>query len=429
MAEINDITNAIVMLDGWFETMRGPLGYGGPVTHWWESNLLYCGPKFDWRYEGVIIGYLNLFDRTSDLFWLGRAIRAADDVCRAQMPSGNFFNSSFQQGPIEGGTPHEAAVDVALLELALRLKALDDARWHTYQQTAWRNLSAFHIEQLWNGHAFRDQPWNETYVPNKNATTMEALLLQQLLTGEDLEKYIASVADFILGAQVTDPSRPYLGGTVHLGTGRHQLVIGIYTARCASALVRLYEATLTPRYLKAAVAMGNYLLTLIGPNGTYFGHYPDGRIVTHPTWISPSGDILRALLLLRSYTDIPESAIEQLVGILVRNQQPTGGIPTSYGLARKGATGPVDVKWPDFRDVLSVVGWCDKAFRALTMMIDKACTLQRQELTDETELDCHYFRQPMKYREGIAFIELWLSDKNKCIYSYRKKESYVIWFP
>lgn len=421
----NDVAATILGLDAWFESMRGPLGYGGPVTHWWESSLLYCGPKFDWRYEGVIIGYLNLFDNTGDQFWLERALRAADDVRRAQMPSGNYLNSSFQQGPIEGGTPHEAAVDVGLLELALRLKGLGDPCWHEYQQTAWRNLHGFHIERLWNGHAFRDQPWNRTLVANKNATTLEALLLYQKLCDEDLERYILPTAEFVMSAQVTDHSCPYHGGTVHLGTGRQRLVIGIYTARCASALMRLYEMIPDPRYLRSAVGMGDYLLKLITPDGTHFGHYPDGRTITHPTWISPSGDLLRALLLLQPYTDVPESAISRLVDVLVRYRQPAGGIPTSRGLGRKGATGPIREKLPDFRDVLPVVGWCDKAFRGLTMRSDSIEIKPGIAMMGMTSEPCHWFGNATSYLEDQDEISVAMMANGGTLFSYSKRQQFA----
>src|SRR5688572_4549089 len=216
--------------------MRGCTGYAGPVTHWWQSCLLYCGPMFDWRYEGIITGYLQLFQKTADLRGLRRALAAADDIHCAQLPDGRFRNSSFEIGPIEGGTPHEAAVCIGLLELARTLRAMGDARWTSYRDIAERNIMHYQIGQLWDGSAFRDQAWNRTVVANKNATTLEALLLYEELSGESLERYIEGAARLVLSAQVRAPGPTY-GATIHLGTGKHRLAIGIYTARCAAALV------------------------------------------------------------------------------------------------------------------------------------------------------------------------------------------------
>jgi hypothetical protein len=50
----------LARLEAWLESMRGPGGYGGPVAHWWRQSLLYTGPGLDWRYEGIILGYLAL---------------------------------------------------------------------------------------------------------------------------------------------------------------------------------------------------------------------------------------------------------------------------------------------------------------------------------------------------------------------------------
>jgi hypothetical protein len=98
--------------------MRGPGGYSGPVVHWWRDCLDYSGPGLDWRYEGIIIGYLNLWAATGEASWLAKARRAGDDLMNGQLPSGNFRNSCFELNPNTGGTPHEAACDLALLRLA-----------------------------------------------------------------------------------------------------------------------------------------------------------------------------------------------------------------------------------------------------------------------------------------------------------------------
>ncbi len=54
-------TTPVHGVEAWLEGSRveyagGGGGYGGPVVHWWRDSLLFCGPGFDWRYEGVITG-------------------------------------------------------------------------------------------------------------------------------------------------------------------------------------------------------------------------------------------------------------------------------------------------------------------------------------------------------------------------------------
>ena len=70
------IVQAVSKLDAWLETMRGPDGYGGPVAHWWQNCLQFTGAGLDWRYEGIVIGYLNLYQKTGNEQWLAKARRA-----------------------------------------------------------------------------------------------------------------------------------------------------------------------------------------------------------------------------------------------------------------------------------------------------------------------------------------------------------------
>src|SRR5688500_4238612 len=150
---------ALWRLEAWLETTRvpalggRPAGYGGPVVHWWRDSVHYTGPGFDWRYEGIIYGYLALHERTGERRWLDKAIRAGDDLVAAQLPNGNFMCSGFEQNPSTAGTPHEAAADSGLLALALALRRQAHPNWERYAATARRNIESFHVARLWNDDA------------------------------------------------------------------------------------------------------------------------------------------------------------------------------------------------------------------------------------------------------------------------------------
>src|SRR4051812_17366681 len=120
--EITSFDLAVARLDGWLDTMRGPGGYGGPVAHWWQQCLVYTGPGLDWRYEGLILGYLQLWAHTGAEGWLHKACRAGDDLVQAQLANGHYPASGFEANLSSAGTPHEAACDVGLLSLALALR-------------------------------------------------------------------------------------------------------------------------------------------------------------------------------------------------------------------------------------------------------------------------------------------------------------------
>ena len=82
-----EASDAATGLDSWLDKMRQPGGYGGPVVHWWRDCLEYTGPGLDWRYEGIIIGYLNLWAATGKPAWLEKARQAGDDLVAGQLPT------------------------------------------------------------------------------------------------------------------------------------------------------------------------------------------------------------------------------------------------------------------------------------------------------------------------------------------------------
>ena len=84
------LTDIILRIDAWLDTMRCERGYGGPVAHRWQDCLIYTGPGFDWRYEGIVSGYLRLYQVTGELRWLAKARRAGDDLLSAQLPDGRY---------------------------------------------------------------------------------------------------------------------------------------------------------------------------------------------------------------------------------------------------------------------------------------------------------------------------------------------------
>lgn len=401
--------------------MRGPGGYGGPISHWWESSLLYCGPMADWRYEGIICGYVTLYRSTGQKVWLNRARQAGDDLIAAQLPSGKFRNSSFQQGPMEGGTPHEAAADVGLLELAQLLWEIGDDSWQSYFDVAQRNIAAYLIGELWNGEGFRDMPWNEILVPNKNATVIEALILYENLSGQDVSIYLDKAANVILSAQ--EKTGPRAGGTVHRGTGRHRLAVSLYTARSACGLLRLYERDPRDELLEAVSCALEFLRGLITPQGVYFGRYPDGSLIANPRLIAGAGDILRAMAWGHKYGLASDTDVKSLAELLVNSQLPSGGIPTGYGFAWRGARREYR-GLPEFRDVLPVVGWCDKAFRALSTVIPVPSSQATNLQSDPVHIECIWKGCICALHESIAVIELRDVKTGRALYRWNKGAVY-----
>jgi hypothetical protein len=371
------LAQGVSNLSAWLEGMRGADGFGGPIMHWWESNFLMTGAGFDWRYEGVIDGYRELYLRSHRPEHLRLAVQAAQDLLPQQLPDGRFRRSSFQFGPVAGGTPHEAALDVALLKLAGTLRQEDDAQADrlatAMTQAATNNILGYWAGQLWDGQGFRDQPYKSVYVPNKHATLLEALLEMQTLgvqalTGAEYSEYVSACVRVILGSQVQ--AGPQAGGTVHLGIGPSRLAIPIYTARTMNGLLSWYDVQPDAGLRRALEAAARFLLKLIRPEGVAWGVYGSGRLALNPLMIAGAGDVMRFLLRVqeRGLVDVSQG-VQALTGLLLSAQLPSGGLPTAHGFGGKGLSRPTAQTAPDLRDVLPVVGWSDKAFRALVLAL------------------------------------------------------------
>lgn len=413
------IAEAVINLDAWLETMRGPDGYGGPVAHWWQNCLQFTGAGLDWRYEGIIIGYLNLYKKTRDEKWLTKARRAGDDLVRGQLSSGNFRNSCFELNPYTGGTPHEAACDLALLHLAEVLRERGDPAWQTYLAAAERNIWSYHIERLWDpdAQAFRDHPRIPSFVPNKAATLVEALLMLARLTGDEAlaETYALPTLEAILAHQVRGGS---LDGAIHQYSQKGRFVARFfpyYIARCVPGLVAGYKWSGEGRYLDAARRALDFVLQWRYNNGNFPQVvYPGGRVNRYPQWIAAVGDVLRTMALLKPYglEADPQPTLEWLL----RGQESSGGFRTAYGFASQiSQREPGDL--PEFRDLLPVVGWSSMAFRYLTDLWSGGAE-ETDVAAEQVEAPCVFRGRELTFVETEILVEL--RDGAESLYRWRK---------
>ena len=418
---------AIARLDAWMETMRGPDGYGGPVAHWWQNCLSYTGPGLDWRYEGIVHAYVTLHSKTGDDQWLTKARRAGDHLVRGQLPSGNYRNSCFEANPYTGGTPHEAACDLALLRLAGTLRQESDGEWEVYLRAAERNLRGFQVAALWDAEtrSFRDHPRIPSLVPNKACTLVEALFELAELSGDGswIEVYAVPTLQAVLRHQVRGGS---LDGAIAQYSQRGHEVrkyFPFYIARCVPGLLLGYQHGSEERFLHAARRALAFVLRTRYEDGSFPQVvYPGGRTNRYPQWIAAAGDILRAMALITAYGI--EVDPEPTHGWLLRGQMPSGAFRTAHGFASQVAQRDPGAV-PEFRDLLPVVGWTDKVFRYLTDQLPEGdmlrpaqngslrhCHPEQREGSRSTEPDgtfeepCTLHGQRCLYREDARAIEL-----------------------
>lgn len=422
---MNEIPQAVANLDGWLDTMRVPGGYGGPVVHWWQNCLQYTGSGLDWRYEGIISGYLTLWQRTGQPQWLEKACRAGDDLVAGQLPAGNYRASSFEQNPYPGGTPHEAAADVGLLHLAKVLRTEGDERWQCYQETAVRNLTQFYLQRMWDpaARSFRDDPNTPSLVPNKACTLVEALFAWAALSDdvELIETYALPTLTAVVALQLKAP-HPLAGGIAQNRIGRNLIAkyFPYYIARCIPALLLAYKYTEDEQWLAAAIAAFHFVVRLVDENGLLPQVvYPKG-INRYPQWVAPLGDVLRAADLLTPYYGLTFDK-KQMEQVLLAGQLPSGGIVTGHHFASQVNQKPND-QLPDFRDCIPVVGWNDKAFRYLVSCVPQGQTLPASEITD-FQKPCFLRGQEVVWRESNEVMSL-SRDKNT-IYRWDKGQNWT----
>ena len=419
-----DLAIAVAKLDAWLETMRCLGGYGGPVVHWWEDSLFYTGPGLDWRYEGIILGYLNLYKKTGERIWLKKALRAGDDLIRGQLRSGNFYYSSFEANPKSGGTPHEAAVCLALLNLAKVLKIEKNPRYRKYLLCAKKNLERYYLGHLWDSSLcmFRDSVVYPSFVPNKSATLIEALALLAELTGNtELTRYILSTADLILAHQVLDRYNNFYGAIYQMSLREQggfkftRKFFPFYIARCVPALMLAHRLSEEEKYLRATKAALCFLIKTQYRDGSFPQVvYEDAKAARNPQWIAGLGDILRAFHSLGA-----GKKAKKTLSWLLEGLDECGGVRTAKGFAAQGE----DEEYhgvPDFRDLLHVTGWCDKAFRFITGLLPRGVEIPNATLGKFSS------RCVFQGREGV-FIEdgelLEFRADERVLYRWRKGEN------
>jgi hypothetical protein len=376
------IEDAVHGLDRWFDSMRvtwPTSGYGGPVVHWWGHSLAFQGTGLDWRYEGIVAGYLTLYRSTGETYWLDKAVQAGWDLVDGQLPDGNFQNSGFERNPEIGGTPHEAADDVALLLLAKDLRESQPILSQRFSDAARLNLHEYWLEKLWHGPSMTlwDRPDVPSFVPNKAATFVDALLLLCEVTGDDrlVERYAVPTADSILDMQLTRPGN-LLDGGIAQNWYRDQMVHAyypLYIARCIPPLLKLTEFTGDLRYRQSAAAATRFLLRVRDPDGGFPQVlYRDGRRNRYPRWVAGAGDIVRALLAAMNVVD--DADVTPTVGWILHGVRGDGRIVAAEGFGR---VIPGLSRKDHSLDEIGVVGWCDKAFRALAQLSSSGQSVQR----------------------------------------------------
>lgn len=411
------IEKRVANLDAWFETINAPDGYGGPVIHWRQNSLQFTGAGLDWRYEGLIIGYLTLWQRTRETAWLEKAARCGMNIVAGQLANGHYRHAGFEQNPYGIGMAYEAAVDTGLLALAAVLFKLGDVRWEKFATAADRNLNNIYVKTLWDEDTqrFRYTPEDSTFYPARASGVADAFFAWAELfqNDEPIERYALPTLRSIRQLQ-------HQNGRLH-GAIPHRERAGkpidafypLCMARIVPTFVKAYEHTGQETWLAAAHQAFNFIARFQTEDGLIPQAIYPHLTNRYPHWIAPLGDLLRAGKLLQSYGG--PVALEGAAHRLLEGQLPSGGLRTACGFS--GQVSQRHAPLPDFRDCVPVAGWSDKAFRYLVECLPDKAKIPVPEIFDWQEV-CLVRGKTALWQETRR--EMTLTIKKEVVYRWEK---------
>lgn len=345
----------------WIESMHQKDGYYGPVIHYWRKNLDYIGPGYDWRYEGIITGYLNLYEKFKEKNFFEEALKCGYELINAQLKNGFFRHSKFEANPsFRGGDGvHESGADNGLLMLSKTLKSEKDPRWSLFYLSAKKNIHNLLIKNLWDDKvgAFYQYPLRKRFVFNKISTMIESLLLLQEFVKENKYlKYCIKSGDYLVKNQNKDGSLPQ-----EKEDGESYRIISYYNARSIPSLLKLYEITNDEKYLSSALKLGSFVKKMRRQKGGYkwgFELKKNKRVRRdYPVFVAGSADIIRSLNYLRSYGFKFNTAKD--LNWIMKNSLPSGGVKSLI------------YEKDSCLNIIPSVGWNDKVLRLFSEVIDK----------------------------------------------------------
>ncbi|MEI6217758.1 MAG: hypothetical protein WCP86_02565, partial [bacterium] len=356
---------ALGRLEAWLDTMRGDGGYYGPVVGLRGTAMSWCGPGHDWRWEGLLDGWITLHSLTRNPVYLDRIEHALSDLHKAQLANGTFRNSYFENNPFEGGMPYEPATMAAVLRAG---RCLDEQGRGVPDGTAVmieRFVEQRLIKELWNKVLRTFNNWMqsdfEIYSPPAVASILEMLCDYAELTdtASRWTPYIAGAAESLLKSQVANGP---LRGALPVSNREGASASPFLSARCLTALARIHQFTGDARFAAAGDMLADFVRTSLLPEGGIpFMVYANRPTRTTPLFVGAAAGTLMALDRVKLLD--PSVASTQLKWILGR-QTASGAFDTAVGFG----SGSLHPRRPDWRDVLPVCGWSDKVYAFLARL-------------------------------------------------------------
>ena len=353
---------ALASLETWLDSLRAEGGYTGPVAGLRGECMAWCGPSHDWRWEGLLDGWVARHRTTADPVHLDHIARAMLDLRNAQLADGSFRNSSFEHNPLEGGMPHEPAVMAAVLRAMRHLREIGRDAPEGASAMVERFVEERLLKSLWTKTLRTFNNWLqsdfEVYAPPAVASIVEVLLEYGDLTGsaKRFEPYLAGAAESLLRLQFRDGP---LAGALPVSSTDRASASPFLAARCLPALAGLRRATGDARFAEAGDRLAEFVTRGFQSGGGIACMVFAGR----PPRVAPlfTGATAGALLAMERAGRRDDALRAKQIEWLLARQTASGGFDTAVGFGRGLPTADP----PDWRDALPAFAWATHVYALL----------------------------------------------------------------
>lgn len=353
------ISNAVAGIESWLETISNPRGYCGPVVAREAVSMRYCGPGFDWRYEGLLDAQATLFKSSADERYLDRMESDLEAICSAQLCDGSFRNSYFEFNPCEGGMPYEPAMLAATCRAAIVLRDAGRALPADLENVLDRFVERRLVRNLWSRLLRTFNDWMQSdfkfYSAASVATCIEMLAECSRLGVEvdGLNEYIEQAADSLLLLQIEKGAA--LGG-VPISNREDAPATVWSTARALVGLDWAARNTGSEKYqtgLEKGLQFIGSRLSAERATGSYLSgeNHSARRALIF-------GELANSLNAVGRIGRLKDLDLDHWLSLILDEQRPSGAFKTASGFGSRAGT-------LDWRDCLPVCGWIAQIYAYL----------------------------------------------------------------
>jgi len=406
---------SILKLEQWLRTwLDVDGGFHGFVVHFGHLKRMFRIHDDAFAQAPIILGYLNIYKRTLDNFWLHMALMAADNLLRRfDYSTGEYQYAGFESH-ISKSLIACAYADIALLDVAKIIMRKNPNKARMYIKTARKNIDLYLIDKLWNPDegAFTQSKFDvyslrRRHIANMNSVAAEALIKLSELINDDtyIYSYAIPAGEFVIKSQILSEDRRF--GGIRYSDTHPQKIPTLYTAYAMMGLDDLFLKVQERKFLTALENAAKFLISHIDPHtNLFFRGYIGRDLYPYPQLIAGAGIIIKMLKRVEELCDGKYLPIKTLDTILSW-QYINGAFPNSVGYAymnRKELVKDIKIVW---EDAVPVVGWNGYLYEALTSILPKGIKFySRPIVRPDLEIDGDNFIYKERMNSAIIYHKL-----------------------